>query len=248
MTYAYGVMGNDGVMAGQPVPDNVQRTGFRTLDPVGILRIDDANGRTLTRCGPDGTARCEFERPTTQAILSPELAYLITDVLSDEQARVGAFGSPNPLELGRPAAAKTGTTNDFVDNWTLGYTPQVTAGVWVGNSDSSPMENVTGLTGAAPIWHAVMTYATRDLPPLGWERPPGVKEVRVCYPSGLLPTEHCPSQVDELFVTGTEPVHDDNIWQVFQVNQETGKLATVYTPPELIEERVYEILPPEAAD
>lgn len=248
MTYAYGVMANNGVMAGQPVLDTKQRTGFRELNPVSILRIDDANGQTLELCGPNGRSRCEFSRPQTQAVLSPELAYLITDVLSDEEARVGAFGSPNPLELGQPAGAKTGTTNDFVDNWTLGFTPQIVAGVWVGNSDSSPMENVTGLTGAAPIWHAVMKYATRDLPATGWDRPPGIIEQRVCYPSGLLPTEHCPSQVDEVFVTGTEPVALDNIWQVFQINRETGRLATVYTPPELVDERVFEILPPEAAD
>ncbi len=248
MTYAFGVMSNNGIMAGQPAPAAGLRTGFRELDPVKILRIDDANGRTLERCGPDGESRCEFARPDTQAVLSPELAYLITDVLSDEEARIGAFGSPNPLELGRPAAAKTGTTNDFLDNWTLGYTPQLVTGVWVGNSDSSPMENVTGLTGAAPIWHAVMKYATRDLPPGRWEQPAGIVNMRVCYPSGQVPTEHCPSRVDEVFVAGTEPVAFDNFWQLFQINRETGRLATVFTPPELVDERVFQILPPEAAD
>ena len=239
MTYAYSVMANNGRMAGQPVPPEVQRSGFRTLDPVSILRIEDSKGNALFN----------FE-PKTQQVLSEPLAYLITNVLSDVQARIGAFGHPNPLELDRPAAAKTGTTNDFVDNWTLGYTPQIVAGVWVGNTDSQPMQKVTGLTGAAPIWQAVMKYATETLrlPPEDWTEPPGMSHVTVCYPSGLLPTRDCQSAVNEVFINGTEPVNYDNIWQSFQVNRDTGKLATVYTPPELIENRVYEILPPEAAD
>ncbi len=247
MTYAYSVMANKGKMAGQPIPVELRRGGYRTLDPISILRIEDSQGNLLTRCGD---AACDFTQPHTQQVLSEQLAYLITNILADEQARIGAFGSPNPLELGRPAAAKTGTTNDFVDNWTLGYTPQLVAGVWVGNTDSTPMEKVTGLTGAAPIWRAVMTYAaqTYNLPPLPWEEPPGMSRVTVCYPSGLLPRRDCQSTVNELFINGTEPVAYDNVWQAFQVNRETGKLATVYTPPELIENRVYEILPPEAAD
>lgn len=246
MTYAYSVMANNGIMAGQPTP--LQRSGYRTLDPVSILRIENSTGQTLQICGPGGAQPCEYTRPYTQAVLSTQLAYLITNILSDRQARIGAFGSPNPLELDRPAAAKTGTTNDFVDNWTLGYTPQLATGVWVGNSDSSPMENVTGLTGAAPIWHAVMMYAHRDLPVVEWTVPEGIVRRNVCYPSGLLPTANCQSQVEEVFISGTEPTTFDNIWQVFKINRETGRLATVYTPPELIEDRVYQILPPEADD
>lgn len=248
MTYAYGVMANYGQMAGQPVLPEARRSGYRALDPISILRIEDSKGSVLTRCGENGESACDFTHPQTQQVLSEQLAYLITHVLSDNQARIGAFGSPNPLELDRPAAAKTGTTNDFVDNWTLGYTPQIVTGVWVGNTDSTPMEKVTGLTGAAPIWHAIMTYAAQSLPPIGWDEPPGISRVTVCYPSGLLPTRDCQSATNEIFIQGTEPIHYDNIWQAFQVNRETGKLATVYTPPELIDNRVYEILPPEAAD
>ncbi len=250
MTYAYSVMANKGQMAGQPVPVDSRRGGYRALDPVAVLRIEDSKGNLLTRCGgaERSDAPCDFTQPRTQQVLSEQLAYLITHVLSDTQARIGAFGSPNPLELDRPAAAKTGTTNDFVDNWALGYTPQIATGVWVGNTDSTPMVKVTGLTGAAPIWHAIMTYATQSLPPIGWDEPQGINHVVVCYPSGLLPTRDCQSAVNEIFIAGTEPVGYDNIWQAFQVNRETGKLATVYTPPELIDNRVYEILPPEAAD
>jgi membrane carboxypeptidase/penicillin-binding protein len=248
MTYAYGVMDNSGRLAGQPIPLDARRSGYRALDPTAILRIEDSHGVLLSRCGETSDQACDFTQAKTQQVLTEQLAYLITNVLSDTQARIGAFGSPNPLELDRPAAAKTGTTNDFVDNWTLGYTPQLVTGVWVGNNDSSPMQNVTGLTGAAPIWHALMKYATQTLPPVGWDAPPGINQVTICYPSGLLPTRDCQSTRNEVFIAGTEPVSFDNIWQSFQVNKETNKLATVYTPPDLVENRVFEILPPEAAD
>jgi membrane carboxypeptidase/penicillin-binding protein PbpC len=235
-------------MAGTPVAPEARRGGFRSLNPVAILRIEDSKGNVLIACGENNDAPCVFAEPQTQQVLSEPLAYLINNVLSDNEARVGAFGRPNPLEIDRPAAVKTGTTNDFIDNWTLGSTPQVTAGVWVGNTDSTPMEKVTGLTGAAPIWHAVMKYVTQNLPLEEWNEPNGINRVTVCYPSGLLPTRDCQSLVDEIFIAGTEPTATDNVWQAFQVNRDTGKLATVFTPPELVERRVYEILPPEAAD
>ena len=250
MVYAYGVFANSGVMAGQPVPAAEARSGFRAFDPVAILRIENNDGTVLTACGPNGGDPCEFTGPSTHPVLSPELAYLINHVLSDERARIPAFGHPNPLELGRPAAAKTGTTNDYVDSWTVGYTPQLVAGVWVGNSDSSGMVGVPGSKGAAPIWNAAITYALRalSLPPVGWDRPVGISETVVCYPSGLMPTADCQQTMREVFVSGTEPVAYDNVWQAFDVNRETGRLATVYTPPELVEKQVFQVLPPEAAD
>ena len=237
--YAYGVLANMGVMAGQPVPPEDQRPGYRALDPVSILRVEDRDGQILY----------QFDAPQTQPILSPDLAYLINDVLSDNEARLAAFGRGNPLELeDRPAAAKTGTTNDFRDNWTMGYTPQLALGVWVGNSDNSPMKAVSGLTGAAPIWRAIMIYATRSSAPEGWSAPPGIATVKICDPSGLLPTPTCQRARDEIFISGNEPTTPDNLWQTVAVNKETGKRATVCTPPELVEQRVYQILPPEAAD
>ncbi|MBI3762241.1 MAG: transglycosylase domain-containing protein [Chloroflexi bacterium] len=238
MTYAYSVLANSGVMAGGPIAPEDIRAGFRRLNPVAILRVEDANGKILY----------EYNQPDTQQILSPPLAYLTNNVLSDEEARYAAFGHPNPLEIGRPAGAKTGTTNDFRDNWTLGYTPQIAVGVWVGNTDFTQMQKVTGLTGAAPIWHAVMQYATQNLPVATWALPPGVSEIAVCDPSGLLPTRYCPNVVKEAFITGTEPTAYDNLYQLFRINRETGKLATVFTPPDLVDEKVFLIPPPEAAD
>ena len=91
------------------------------------------------------------------------------------------------LEIGRPAAAKTGTTTDWRDNWTLGYTPDLTVGVWVGNADNTPMKGVSGISGAGPIWHDFMRTVLRERPPLAFTQPEGLVRVEVCADSGLLP-------------------------------------------------------------
>jgi len=239
MVYAFSVLATGGRMYGELVPESERRTGYRELNPVAILRVEDRNGNVLY----------EYNRPEGRDILSPQLAYLMNSILSDRQARWAAMGRPNALELSndRPAAAKTGTTNNFRDAWTIGYTPQLAVGVWVGNSDNAEMKSVSGLKGAAPIWHAVMEYALQDKEIVPFTRPEGLVEKAVCAVSGKLPTEHCPT-VNELFIPGTEPTEQCDIHRVFRVNRETGRLCTVYTPPELCEERVYEVYPPEAAD
>jgi membrane carboxypeptidase/penicillin-binding protein len=241
MTYAYSVLANLGTMAGQPVPEVDRRPGHRTLDPVSILRIEDKLGNNIY----------EYKQPTTEQIIDPALAYLVVDIMSDNNARVPAFGANSVLKKDfedRPIAAKTGTTNNFRDNWTVGFTPQLVTTVWVGNNNNDPMKDVTGLSGAAPIWHDVMLHYLQDKPVESWQRPPGLVDVRVDAVSGLLPTEHTERTVSELFLEGTEPKQKDTMHQLFRVNRDNGKLATVYTPPELVEERVYEIYPAVAAD
>ncbi|MBP7692922.1 MAG: transglycosylase domain-containing protein [Anaerolineales bacterium] len=238
LTYAYSVFANQGVMAGGAVPADQLRPGFRQLDPVVILRVEDQAGRVLYQ-----------HAPQTQPVLSPELAYLLTDVLSDNEARAAAFGSDNPLLVkGWRAAAKTGTTNDFRDNWTVGYVPELAVGVWAGNADNTPMLGVSGLAGAAPIWHALLTYATQAFTAQSWTAPAGIVRVTVCEPSGLLPTPYCPSTREEVFLSGNEPTVPDTVWQPVIINRETGRRATACTPPELAEERVFQVLPPEAAE
>jgi membrane carboxypeptidase/penicillin-binding protein PbpC len=239
MVYAFSVFANTGRMYGEPVPAGQRRAGFRELNPVAILRVEDRNGNVLY----------EYSQPENRDIVSAQLAYLMNSMLSDKQSRWAEMGLNNALELSndRPAAAKTGTTNDFRDAWTVGYTPQLATGVWVGNSDSSEMKDLSGLAGAAPIWHAVMEYALQGEESVSFERPDGLGERAVCAVSGKLPTGHCPT-VNELFIPGTEPTEYCNVHQTFRVNRETGRMCTVHTPPELCEERVYEVYPPEAAD
>jgi len=237
MVHAFTVFSNNGRMVGAQVLEEKQREGYRKLDPVAILRVEDPNGNVLY----------QYDEPQSEAILSPGLAYLMNDILSDRQARWAAMGHPNPLELSneRPAAAKTGTTNDFRDAWTIGYTPQLAVGVWVGNTDNSMMDNLPGLRGAGPLWHAVMEYALQDEAAVPFPQPEGLIQRSVCAVSGQLPTEHCPT-VTELFIPGTEPSDACDIHQTYHVNRETGRLCTVHTPPELCEEKVYEVYPPEA--
>ena len=238
MTYADAVLANKGTMAGTPVdPENV-KPGFRTLDPAAILRVTDSNNKVLY----------EFTQPQTQQIVTPQLAFLMSDILSDNVARTPGFGSNSVLKTSRPAAVKTGTTSDWRDNWTVGYTPDYSVGVWVGNADNAEMEHISGVTGAAPIWRDVIDKIHATLPVKPFVEPPGMTRVEVCATSGLLPTPYCPERVKELFIAGTEPKTFDNIWQAFRIHKTTGKLATVYDPPDQVAEKVFPIYPPEAAD
>ncbi|MBW7882162.1 MAG: transglycosylase domain-containing protein, partial [Caldilineaceae bacterium] len=238
-TYAYSVLANSGVMVGEAKPADEIESGYRTLDPVSILQVRDSDGNILKK----------YEAPDAERIFSAEVAYLMQDIMSDDVARAPAFGANTALTLpDRKIAAKTGTTNGFKDNWTMGFTPQLTVGVWVGNTDNESMQNVTGLSGAAPIWNAVMRKYHESEPPQWYDMPPGIVQRVVCMPSGLLPTDQCQEQRAEIFVAGTEPTILDNIWQEFEIDRETGLLAGPQTPPDRIESRVYEILPREAAD
>ena len=146
--------------------------GGRYLPAKSILAATNALGRPVDL----------FPAPEPQQVISPAAAFQTTDILSDNDARKPMFGENSPLRLSRPAAAKTGTTTKFRDNWTAGYTRYLVTGVWSGNSDGRPMRNTTGVTGAAPIWHTFMEaviadpalLASLDVPadPTTWEFPP----------------------------------------------------------------------------
>jgi membrane peptidoglycan carboxypeptidase len=238
-TYAFGVFANGGMMYGMPISEDRQEMGYRELDPVAIKRVDNREGNTIW----------QYEQPDSRMILDPKLAYLISDILSDNPARLWSFNVDNMLHLkDRPAAAKTGTTDAWHDSWTIGYTPQIVTGVWVGNTDNSPMKYVPGSYGAAYVWNDVMVAAHEGLPVEVFPRPEGLVEEHVCSVSGLRPTADCPSVVTELFVAGTEPVMTCDIHKAYNINRETGNLATPNTPPELIERKVYAIYPPEGDD
>ena len=175
---------------------------------------------------------------------TPQLAYLINNILSDEAARWPSLGHPNSSEIGQTAAMKYGQTVDGHDLWTIGYTPARLVAVWTGtHASDSPRLSPQLSTG---LWSTLMQTASQSLPSQGWSMPAGITTMDVCDPSGLLPTTNCPSIVSEVFLNGDEPVQLDNMYQSFAVNRETGYLATVFTPPELIENRVFMMIPPEA--
>ena len=121
------------------------------VEPTPFLAVVDAAGRPVA-----------LPQQTLRQAISPAAAWQVTDILSDNAARTSAFGANNPLRISRPAAVKTGTTTDWRDNWTVGYTRYLVAGVWAGNSDGRAMRNTSGLTGAAPIWSDFMQAVLAD--------------------------------------------------------------------------------------
>ncbi len=190
-------------------------TGGYKVEPVTITKVTDAQGKLL------------YQHPLErgQPVLDARVAYLITDILSDNLARAGAFGEGSPLRLTRPAAAKTGTTTDFRDNWTIGYTPDFVTGVWVGNTDNDPMRHVSGITGAAPIWHDVMEAIHKNRPVRPFRQPAGLTTVTVCAVNGLLPREGCRYTLDERFIEGTQPRQADTWHHLVRIDRRTGLLA-----------------------
>ena len=230
---AYGVFASGGVQAGQSL------TGA-AIQPVTVLQVS----------GIDHSVWGNWETSQSQALLSPQLAYLMNQVLSDESARWPSLGHPNPLEIGRPAGAKISGTFPQVPGsaaepsagWTVGYTPQRVAVVYLGGTGTGA--DLPSLS--ADLWHALMQYTLRDLPSESWAMPAGIVTESVCDPSGLLPNKACPNVVNEVFLDGRQPVQVDTLYQTFQVNRETGLLATVFTPPELVEKRVYMMVPSQA--
>jgi 1A family penicillin-binding protein len=144
----------------------------------GEWRMENARGRTAVRGQGSGVNGRESTEPAR--VLSREVAFLISDILSDRYARMHAFGLASVLDVDRPAAVKTGTTTDWRDNWTIGYTPDRVVGVWVGNADGAVMHDITGISGAGPIWHEVMLAAHRGLPPRTFVPPAGIIEREIC--------------------------------------------------------------------
>jgi membrane carboxypeptidase/penicillin-binding protein PbpC len=203
-----------------------------------ILSVEDAAGVRVFG---------EFTTDSRQ-LVSPQLAYLVHHVLADEPARWPSLGQPNPLELDRPAGAKTGSADQGRSTWAAGYTRQLAAVVWLGYEQVVDTAAPLDVRAAAGIWHSLMQYASREQPALGWNMPPGVTQLVVCDPSGLLPTAECPNVVTEVFLTGSEPNIVDNLYQRFEINRETGRLATIFTPQEWVEEKTFLLVPPEAQE
>jgi penicillin-binding protein 1C len=205
--------------------------GGRRIPPVAITRIVDHTGNVVY----------EYEAPAGDQVLRPEHAFLISSILSDNQARTPAFGPNSVLNLPFQAAAKTGTTNDFRDNWTVGYTPDVAVGVWVGNPDYTPMRNTSGLTGAAPIWAEVMQAAIQQLTggnPSRFVKPAGVLERVICSVSGTVPSRWCPKQRSEYFAADQLPLPaEEDLWQEVEVDTWTEELSS-RDCSEYVEERL----------
>jgi penicillin-binding protein 1C len=199
---------------------SVYANSGKRMEPVAITRITNFRGEVIF----------EYRPPNPRQVVRPEHAFLISSILSDNEARTPMFGSGSVLNLPFQAAAKTGTTNDYRDNWTVGYTPDLAVGVWIGNANYTPMNNVTGLSGAAPAWSAFMQFAVPHLTggnPTRFPRPAGVEEKVICALSGAEPSDYCPQQRAEFFASGQPPrPKDDDLWKKVRVDTWTGLRAS----------------------
>ena len=206
MTQAFGVFANG---------------GYR-IDLHPILKITDRNGNVME----------EYKPPKSpifgKKVLPPGVAFIISDILADNNARLTEFGSNSALRIpNKTVSAKTGTTNDFRDNWTIGYTPSFVVASWVGNNNNDAMNGLaSGITGAAPIWHEIMSYLLEDKPNEPMQKPPDVIQKAICGLSGTLPSssenpdqgngeQSCQTRF-EYFIKGTEKnqtvIKNEKIW------------------------------------
>jgi len=205
--------------------------GARTADGTSVT-LPEAGARTA-----DGTSVTLPEAGASSAVYSPEAAFLVTDILSDPAARRPAFG--NAFRFPFACAVKTGTTKDYKDNWTVGYTSRFTVGVWAGNFNGSPMQGVSGVTGAGQIFTDVMLLlhsAPYGTPPEDFRAPRSVEQRAICPRSGMKPSDACPNRSTEWMRMNARSA-DCSVHRVFTVRGERG--ADV--------DRVYELYPPEYA-
>ena len=210
---AYAVLGQQGLSTGQFATDD------ESLQPASLLQVQGTQGEILLDWG----------QPQTRSITSPELAFLVTNVLSDTSARVDSS------LLSRPAAFLSGQSLNGEDFWAAGYSPQRVVIVLANEKEK-----------AASLWAALFERSHQGLPIQSWQAPPGLSSVMVCVPSGQLPSEDCPETRREFYLSGNEPHTTDTLFQRLAVNRINGLLATVYTPQEFIEERVFIYAPSDA--
>lgn len=204
-----------------------------SMHPVTIISIETDSGE------PEPTP----QPITRKSLIARNLAYLVHHIFSQNTENVRL---PD-----RPAAVKTGTVRGEESLWVSGYTTQISCALRVGAprttspfvEDSDPVRET-----AEVLWRSVMEYAHRNLPASGWEIPPDVSQVRVCLPSGKLPTAACQETMTEIFLRGNEPYEYDDFYVSAQINKQNRMLATRYTPAEDIETAVFLDLPSEASE
>jgi membrane peptidoglycan carboxypeptidase len=225
MVTAFGVFANNG----------------KKPELTGILKVENANGDILE----------EHKQREFEEVLDPQIAYLINDILSDQDYTIG----PKLFVSGKVNAAKTGTSTKEnkkqagysevrpSDAWTIGYTPTIVTGVWIGNTDGSGLGfNANGYDAAAPIFNEVMTEALSDMSAEPFPEPEGIKHVKISKASGKLPSSGTPSSmiITEIFPSFSVPTETENIFFTVKLDKISGLLATEYTPEEAIEEVTYQ--------
>lgn len=192
--------------------------GGYKVDPVAIMKVADRKGKMLY----------ENKNVSKKRVIGEDVAFLISHMLLDNNARLITFGENSYLNIrGREVAVKTGTTDDKRDNWTIGWTPHYLVMVWVGNNDNSPMGNIaSGVTGAAPIWRRLMLDSLKGKPSEDFVIPKNVTAVTIDAYSGGLPLDGKPTRV-EYFIKGTEPQSISSIYKELKISKsDSNKLAS----------------------
>ncbi|MFH0838157.1 MAG: penicillin-binding protein 1C [Patescibacteria group bacterium] len=213
---------------------------------VKLSELTQAYGM-LARGGKTLPIRTLLDEKTEEGkrLLDEKIAWLITDILDDDIARLPEFGEGGPLEFDFPVDAKTGTTRNSRDNWTFGYTPERVVGVWVGNADNTPMRGTSGITGAGPIFHETMLAAMRNLPKTLFKKPYGIIEKEICTLSGKLVTNYCHHKMMEWFIQGTEPKAYDDLYTSIELDTRNDLLAGQDCPEEFTKTETFALFPPE---
>ncbi len=234
---AYAVFANQGIQAGnvKPNPNIIQSPELLNLSPSVLLTVKDQEQKTWL----------DWQSPKTKSVITPALAYIMNNLLGDDIARWDSLGHPNPLDMDQVSAVKLGRTLDGKDNWAIGYSSAHVVGVWIGALDKYDAENLPA-TAAAPLWNALLQYADRNSQDLQWPVPAGIAFVDVCDPSGMLPNNNCPNIIREVFLEDNRPDHTDTLYYTLPVNRFTGKLATIFTPLDMVENKSFMNIPPSA--
>jgi membrane peptidoglycan carboxypeptidase len=191
-------------------------------EPTPILKVTDPNNRVIVD---------NSKPPAPKKVLDPQVAYLMANVLSDDKSRQYIFGANNPLHInGRNVAAKTGTTENYNDAWTMGFSPDLVTGVWAGNNDNKPMSSEAADI-AAPIWHDYMTKALEAYPASSnWTAPSGIKTVTLDTNTGKLPGPNTKATRTDIFPSWYKPENVASA-KTANIDKISNKLATECTPP-----------------
>lgn len=211
-------------------------------DLTSVMKITDSNGKTV------------YDYETTNKkesqVLDPQIAYEISSILSDNNARSLVFGTRSALYFpDRTVAAKTGTTTDFKDAWTVGYTPSIAVAVWVGNSNAAKMSSgADGSVVAAPMFHQFIVKALADTPNEQFARPEGIQEVEVEKWSNKLPSDQSQDRTKDIFASWQVPTEPDDIHIKLRVCKSNGKLAPKDLPDSMAEEKTFTNLHSERPD
>ena len=196
---------------------SVFANGGNRIEPVGILEITEFNGKSVYKKKDE----------KKKEVLSPAISFIISHILSDNNARIDTFGPRSYLNVsGKTVAVKSGTTDDKRDNWAVGFTKNIALGVWVGNNDNSKMNpNIaSGVTGASPIWHDVMVELLKKYDDGIIEKPDDVEAVQIDSFFGGLPRDGGSTR-SEYYIKGTEPTEVSPYYKKLKLSKSNGKVA-----------------------